>query len=88
MPNKLFEYIAAGIPTIVLNAKEAGEFVEKHELGVFIKDINDIPKIYADHQKYRRIVREKRHQFTAESQAEKIVRIYDSIISKKDEAAA
>lgn len=37
MPNKLFEYVAAGIPVIVSNTAEQAEFVRLHDLGVVLE---------------------------------------------------
>lgn len=37
MPNKLFEYLAAGIPVIVYEANAAAAFVEHHGIGVVIR---------------------------------------------------
>jgi hypothetical protein len=33
MPNKLFEYAAAGLPIIESNTKDMGMFVKKHQMG-------------------------------------------------------
>lgn len=38
MPNKLFEYIMAGLPIIVSNMQEMGAFVAANNLGVVAKD--------------------------------------------------
>jgi glycosyltransferase involved in cell wall biosynthesis len=38
MPNKLFEYLMTGLPVLVSNMKEMGEFVEKYEVGHVLKD--------------------------------------------------
>lgn len=80
MPNKLFEYIMAGIPVIVLDLNEAGEFVKEHELGVVIESIDDVPKIYDQHEHYRQKVKEKRHLFTMESQVAKIENLYQRVL--------
>jgi glycosyltransferase involved in cell wall biosynthesis len=45
LPNKLFEYIAAGIPVIAYNAPTAGEFLRKTGFGVEIKSIDEIPDV-------------------------------------------
>jgi len=36
LPNKLFDYMAAGVPVIALNAEYAGEFVEEHHVGISV----------------------------------------------------
>jgi len=80
IPNKLFEYMAAGIPVIVLNAAECGKFVEKHGIGVVVDRIKDVPKIYGEHEKYRKRVMEVRHDFTMESQVPKIKEVYRKLM--------
>jgi glycosyltransferase involved in cell wall biosynthesis len=70
MPNKLFEYIAAGIPVISINAGEVSEFVKKHGIGCavdgtdYLRNAKDIVlrNAYAD------VIMENRHKFTMESQ--------------------
>jgi glycosyltransferase involved in cell wall biosynthesis len=41
MPNKLFEYISAGIPVMVFNSPEAKAFVEENKLGVGVADTTE-----------------------------------------------
>lgn len=84
MPNKLFEYMAAGLPVIVLNAEEAGKFVEEHGFGVYLDNFEDIRKIYLQHEKYKRNVLEKRHMFTMESQIPDILSLYDYAMEKRN----
>ena len=86
MPNKLFEYMTAGIPPIVLNSAEAGKFVEHHGIGVVVDRVEDIPKVYKEHEKYRKRVQEVRHDFTMESQVPKIKAIYDTLLEGKGKA--
>lgn len=76
MPNKLFEYIAAGIPVIVCNATEAAEFVQKHGLGVVVDSIQEIPGIYDRHNKFQKDILAKRHIFTMESEVLKVMDVY------------
>ncbi|MHC4951670.1 MAG: hypothetical protein ACYTEU_11910, partial [Planctomycetota bacterium] len=38
VPNKLFEYIASGLPCVVINSPEAQRYVEKHKLGLGVAD--------------------------------------------------
>jgi hypothetical protein len=43
MPNKLFDYIAAGLPVISLNAKTTTDFLEATGLGVGVNSVDEIP---------------------------------------------
>ena len=38
MPNKLFEYVMAGLPVMVSNVKEMSDFVNKNKIGVVLKN--------------------------------------------------
>lgn len=80
MPNKLFEYIAAGIPVIVHQADEAAGFVVENNLGVAIDDVSQIPEIYDQHVKYREIVRVKRAEFIMQTQVKKIEAVYHKAV--------
>ena len=80
MPNKLFEYTMAGVPSIVFNADETADFVREHGLGVVLEKWEQIPEIYDQHETYRKIVQEKRHLFTMENQVGKILGLYKKLI--------
>ena len=42
LPNKLFDYIAAGIPIISSNVKCIKNFITKHNIGFYYKDLEDL----------------------------------------------
>lgn len=77
MPNKLFEYVAAGIPVIVMNAEECGEFVEKNEIGIHVRSFKELLDRYDEHKRLREIVKEKKSLLTMESQIDEIFKVYD-----------
>ena len=39
MPNKLFEYLMAGLPVMVSNCQEMASFVRRNEVGVVVRDL-------------------------------------------------
>jgi len=82
IPNKLFEYMAAGIPIIVLNADECAEFVMQTGIGVVVNSMDDIPEIYGDNEKYRKKVLEVRGEFTMESQIPTIKALYREVMGR------
>ena len=45
MPNKMFEYLMAGIPVIATKLFELKRFVKKNEIGLLIDSYNDISNI-------------------------------------------
>jgi len=66
MPNKLFEYMAGGIPIIALNAKESGNFIEKHGIGISVRTIDEIKTRWDEREQCQRNVFLKRFDFTME----------------------
>jgi len=82
MGNKLFEYLAAGIPVIVHQSHEQAAFVERNDVGVVVNDINEIPDIYDLHQDYREVVIQKRHQFAMEHQLGAIRGLYNEVLGR------
>jgi ribosomal protein S15P/S13E len=85
MPNKLFEFMAAGIPVIVHHALEVAEFVIKHEVGIVVESVDEIKELYHMHELYRKTVQAKRGLFTMESQSRKIMEIYDKALDVEKE---
>lgn len=79
-PNKLMEYMAAGIPCLVFNSPTAGDFVEKHGLGVVVRDINKLTTYYKEAKKLRENVQKVRWKFTMERHIKKVERLYESVL--------
>ena len=89
MPNKLFDYVAAGIPPLVINAEEAEGYVHGHnefgvEIGWSIKDISQLslPEVYIKHEHYRNVIGKVRHKFTMDTQMPKLINLYTEAIKR------
>ena len=60
LPNKLFEYLHAGLAIVVTDLKELGRFVRRHELGETFRSGDpadlaaNVEKVLANPQPYRR----------------------------------
>jgi hypothetical protein len=80
MPNKLFEYILSGLPILCLNAKEPGEWVTEHGLGVCISDPAEIPGVYEQHHKIRKNMVKYQEMWSMEKQVDKIKAMYDRLV--------
>lgn len=83
MPNKMFEYVTAGIPVIVCNAPEAGKWAEDNGVGVSISSVHEIPEIYHRHEELRKNVEEKNKAFTMESQIPDLLGLYEKVLNGK-----
>ena len=89
MPNKLFEYMAAGIPILVHNAAECADFVRRHKIGIVVEDLSD-PVWLADmlgdvkiREECREAVMDLRGQFIMENQVPTILGLYDEVVGRR-----
>lgn len=79
MPNKIFEYAAAGLPSMVFNATTAGEFVEKEGLGVWAKSIDDVKRFFENKNEYKEKCVKNRWNWTMEREVEKTESLYEKV---------
>ena len=63
LPNKLFEYIGAGIPPVVINSKESADFVQKYDVGMVVDSIQELAENWKQHTEYRKKMFRARKQF-------------------------
>lgn len=87
LPNKLFEYVMAGIPILGSNLPEIGQFVKKYKVGFIVKEntvdgfinaLRDIQKLDAESLKIN--IDQARKQFTWEEQKKALLDVYESIL--------
>ncbi len=80
LPNKLFEYIAACVPIVVINAKESGIFVRKHNIGIEVKSIQEFKERWPEHEEIRKNLIKTRLKFTMDAHIHKLEDLYEKII--------
>ncbi|MCH8325211.1 MAG: hypothetical protein IIB83_01395 [Bacteroidetes bacterium] len=84
LPNKLFEYMSQGVVPVVMNCREAENFVTKHDCGIVIKDINDLSVLKLDVLRQKREnVLKLRRKLTMESQLHIIEGLYEEVLDAK-----
>ena len=81
LPNKLFEYIAAGIPIVNMNAPDIEKFLLATGLGVTVASVEEIPDAmqHMRDNNFRRRVWENRWYWTMETQAPKVQWLYECV---------
>jgi len=85
-PNKFYDAIAAGVPSLVLNAESVGNLVEKYGIGIYIKGddtdyiIDQIMKRWEEHHEKRYNLIMKRRKFSMENYIGQITRLYETIL--------
>lgn len=82
MPNKLFEYIASGIPCVVVNSPEAEKYVTEHGLGVGVRDASEIAS--AMDKLTGLPVKMERHRHSMETEIPALVELYGSLCGKSE----
>jgi hypothetical protein len=84
LSNKLFDYIAAGIPAFIYQAKATEDMFGLRGIGVVVEDLKDIDDYYRDkdlRENCRKTILEQRKkEWTMESQLEKLEDFYEKVI--------
>lgn len=79
LPNKLFEYMAGGLPILCMNAELCGEMVESLGIGIHVKTIEELKRRYQEKDKCRKNVFLKRHEFEMEKHTHVLDELYENL---------
>jgi len=83
MPNKLFDYIAAGVPIVAINAKECGKFVREHGIGIEVKSLEELFDRWEEHTEIRKVLLKKRLQFSMDKNLQPLKDLYNKLHMKE-----
>ena len=86
MPNKLFEYLAAGIPVIAMNCKSVEEFVQEHQVGICVKSVQEIKDRWDERFKCQANVFKTRQKFTMENNISILEKLYAEVLNGRNNA--
>jgi glycosyltransferase involved in cell wall biosynthesis len=86
-PNKLGEYLMAGIPILVFNAKGCSEVIKKDNVGVTCESYDEIKDVYFSKrsEELRKNVMQHRHKYTIENHPqgiEQTIKIYKAVLGE------
>ena len=76
MPNKLFEYMAAGIPVICVGRSRMADWIEEHDVGVVVSQPEQVEKAIQEVRAKRENVLKLRHLWTMGRECEKVLEAY------------
>lgn len=89
MPNKMFEYLQAGLPMVVSDVAEMKRFVEQHRIGTVFEAENvascaaAIKDAIGSRNEYKNNITKKLHdEYSWGTQAKKLQIIYNSLLSR------
>ncbi len=80
MPNKLFEYIAAQLPIVAMNAKFAGDWLEKEGIGISVKSVDELVSRYNERNKCRENLIKQRLRYCMEAHLYRLVGLYQGVL--------
>lgn len=63
MPNKFFDYIAAGLPVINFQCNEAKDLIDEWDVGIHCESVNELLERWDEHKEKRANVFRHRHKF-------------------------
>ncbi len=79
MPNKLFEYMAAGVPVVSMNSASCSEFIEAHGVGITVSGPEELAARWGQHREIRKQVIKRRKQFSMNNQIHLLEKFYEEI---------
>lgn len=79
LPNKLFEYMAACLPVVSMNAKLCDSFVTEHGVGISVKSLEELAERWREHRECRKTVIKRRGEFVMEKHIHKLEELYKAI---------
>lgn len=88
LPNKLFEYLIAGIPCIVPDLKEMKSYIEKNKVGYLFKQESkeDLIRVIkqmgqADISQFNEPIRVAQAEYNWKEEEKKMIRVYNELVT-------
>lgn len=78
-PNKLFEYLAAGVPVVAMNAEYCGNFLEREGIGIKVNSIEELASRWSEHEDIRKNIIKKRKKFSMEENIHTLEQLYKDV---------
>ena len=80
VPNKLFEYIAAAVPVVAINAPECGAFIKEHGFGIEVESIEELAARWSEHEDVRKTLIKNRQKFIMENHIQTLKDFYGRFV--------
>jgi glycosyltransferase involved in cell wall biosynthesis len=80
MPNKLFEYLAACVPVVAINAGESSKFIEEYGIGITVNSLEELTERWAEHREVRKIVIRNRFSLSMDDNIYKLEELYKNFL--------
>ena len=80
LPNKLFDYMAACVPAVAMNASVCSEFLKEHGVGIAVDSVKELASRWAEHRECREQLVKKRQQFCMEENNQCLKDLYGGMV--------
>lgn len=80
LPNKLFEYVAACVPVVSINAAESSKWIEKYNLGITVENVKELAERWPEHTQCRKDLIKSRKQLTMENNIHTLEDLYARLL--------
>ncbi len=81
-PNKLFEYIAAGVPVVAINADYCGEFLKRTGMGIVVESLEELAERWGEHTEIRKVIARKRMHYCMENNIGALEDLYREVLNE------
>lgn len=81
IPNKLFEYIACGLPVLAFPHKSIKGFLEQHNVGLVFDSVDEMTSQLKNGkvESIKKNVLDSRHKFTVEGNMSRLIQYYEKV---------
>lgn len=79
MPNKLFEYLASGVPVVSMNADHCSRFVQETGVGISVEGPEELADRWKEHREVRKKVFKERKAWSMNAHIHKLESFYEEV---------
>jgi adenosyl cobinamide kinase/adenosyl cobinamide phosphate guanylyltransferase len=76
LPNKLFDYLSAGVPCVSINASETSKLIEKYGIGITVESIDELAQRWAEHRECRKNLWKSRMELSMDENIHVLLDLY------------
>lgn len=81
MPNKLFEYLASGVPVVSMNADSVSAFLKDTGMGISVEGPEELASRWSEHREVRKKVIKERQAWSMNNHIHKLESFYKGMVS-------
>ena len=80
LPNKFFEYLAAGIPIVAINAKTCSDLINESGIGITVGSMEELKERWREHEACRLNVTKFRQLFSMDNNIDQLESFYKHVL--------